>query len=197
MVLVRDSGGEGGAPGEKRLNAYLVADSGLDVGEVRAFLRERLPDYMVPGGFLVLDALPLSSNGKVDRRALPSLEHEAPASRREYVAPRTEIEEALATICGEAPGSREARGPRRLFELGGDSLMAIRAIFRIRKAVGVELQVRSFFDAPTMRAWPRASRSCSSTRSKSCRTRKCTSCCKPTRRGYFERHRRPAGQALG
>jgi amino acid adenylation domain-containing protein len=151
VVLVRDGGGgEGGAPGEKRLNAYLVADSGLDVGEVRAFLRERLPDYMVPGGFLVLDALPLTPNGKVDRRALPSMEHEQPASRREYVAPRTEIEEALATICAEALGVEKLGIYDDFFELGGDSLMAIRAIFRIRKAVGVELQVRSFFDAPTI-----------------------------------------------
>jgi acyl-coenzyme A synthetase/AMP-(fatty) acid ligase/acyl carrier protein len=146
VVLVRD----GGTPGEKRLNAYVVADPGLDLGEVRAFLRQRLPDYMVPGGFLVLDSLPLTPNGKVDRRALPSMEQEEPATRREYVAPRTEIEEALATICAEALGVEKLGVHDDFFELGGDSLMAIRAIFRIRKAVGVELQVRSFFDAPTI-----------------------------------------------
>ncbi|HKI03180.1 MAG TPA: phosphopantetheine-binding protein, partial [Thermoanaerobaculia bacterium] len=142
----------GTAPGEKRLNAYVVADSaaGLDVGAMRAFLKDRLPEYMVPAGFLFLEALPLTPNGKVDRRALPSIDHEKPAGRGEYVAPRTEIEEALANICGEALGVEKLGIHDDFFELGGDSLMAIRAIFRIRKAVGVELQVRSFFDAPTV-----------------------------------------------
>ncbi len=78
------------------------------------------------------------------------MEHEQPASRREFVAPRTEIEEALAAICAEALGVEKLGVHDDFFELGGDSLMAIRAIFRIRKAVGVELQVRSFFDAPTV-----------------------------------------------
>ncbi len=151
VVLVRD-GGSAGAPGEKRLSAYVVFEPGLavEINDLRAYLRERLPDYMVPSGFLVLDALPLSSNGKVDRRALPAMEHEQPAARREYVAPRTEIEEALAIICAEALGVEKLGVHDDFFELGGDSLMAIRAIFRIRKAVGVELQVRSFFDAPTV-----------------------------------------------
>ncbi|MEA2604527.1 MAG: hypothetical protein QOF89_5519 [Acidobacteriota bacterium] len=148
VVLARD----GGAPGEKRLNGYVVAEPGesLDVGELRTFLRERLPDYMVPAGFLVLDSLPLTPNGKVDRRALPALDQEKSAGRGEYVAPRTEIEEALAAIFGEALGVEKLGIHDDFFERGGDSLMAVRAIFRIRKAVGVELQVRSFFDAPTV-----------------------------------------------
>jgi acyl carrier protein len=122
----------------------------LEVAGLRAFLKDRLPEYMVPAGFLFLDALPLTSNGKVDRRALPAIEHDKPQGRREYVAPRTEIEEALATICAEALSVEKLGIHDDFFELGGDSLMAIRAIFRIRKAVGVELQVRSFFDAPTV-----------------------------------------------
>jgi len=154
VVLVRDGGGPGmaGAPGEKRLTAYVVFEPGaaVEINDLRAFLRELLPDYMVPGSFLVLDALPLTPNGKVDRRALPAMEQEAPASRREYVAPRTEIEETLATLCAEALGVEKLGVYDDFFELGGDSLMAIRAIFRIRKAVGVELQVRSFFDSPTV-----------------------------------------------
>ncbi len=150
VVLARD----GGAPGEKRLAAYLVAEPGaaLDAGELRAWLRERLPDYMVPAGFLFLESLPLTANGKVDRRALPALEHEKPQPRREYVAPETEIEKVLASLCGAALGVDRLGLHDDFFELGGDSLMAIRVIFQIRSEVGVELPVRSFFDAPTVAA---------------------------------------------
>jgi acyl-coenzyme A synthetase/AMP-(fatty) acid ligase/acyl carrier protein len=152
-VLARD----GGAPGEKRLSAYVVAapeDGGGDLDEaaLRSFLRERLPDYMIPAGFLFLPALPLTANGKVDRRALPVFDQEAVHSRQEYVAPRTEIEEALAAICAEILGVEKLGIHHDFFAMGGDSLMAIRAIFRIRKAVGVELEVRSFFDSPTVAA---------------------------------------------
>jgi acyl carrier protein len=143
---------EGGGPGEKRLSAYVVAgpETDLDAAALRGFLKERLPDYMVPAGFLFLDVLPLTANGKVDRRALPVFDQEAVRSRREYVAPRTESEEALAAICAEILGVEKLGIHEDFFEMGGDSLLAIRAIFRIRKAVGVELEVRSFFDAPTV-----------------------------------------------
>jgi amino acid adenylation domain-containing protein len=147
-VVARD----GGVPGEKRLNAYVVAepDSGLEQAALRSFLRERLPDYMVPAGFLFLDALPLTANGKVDRRALPVFDQEAVKSRREYVAPRTEIEEALAIVFAEVLGVEKMGIHDDFFEMGGDSLMAIRSLFRIRKAVGVDLPVKSFFDTPTV-----------------------------------------------
>ncbi|HSG38293.1 MAG TPA: amino acid adenylation domain-containing protein, partial [Thermoanaerobaculia bacterium] len=152
---VRDSvvmAREGGVPGEKRLSAYVVAepDSGLDVAALRAFLRDRLPEYMVPAGFLFLDALPLTANGKVDRRALPVFDQDAFHARREYVAPRTEIEESLTAIFADVLGVEKLGVHDDFFEAGGDSLMAIRALFRIRKAVGVELPVRSFFDSPTV-----------------------------------------------
>ncbi|HEX3556708.1 MAG TPA: amino acid adenylation domain-containing protein [Thermoanaerobaculia bacterium] len=150
VVLAR----EGGAPGEKRLASYVIAEPGtvLDDGELRAYLRERLPDYMVPSGFLVLESLPLTANGKVDRRALPALEHEKPQPRREYAAPETEVEKALASLCGAALGVDRLGLHDDFFELGGDSLMAIRAIFQIRADLGVELPVRSFFDAPNVAA---------------------------------------------
>jgi amino acid adenylation domain-containing protein len=148
VVVARD----GGAPGEKRLSAYVVAEpeSGLDAAALRAFLGDRVPDYMVPAGFHFLDSLPLTPNGKVDRRALPAFDQESVRSRREYVAPRTEIEEAVANICAEALGVEKLGIYDDFFEMGGDSLMAIRAIFRVRKEVGVDLEVRSFFDAPTV-----------------------------------------------
>jgi acyl carrier protein len=147
-VVVRD----GGAPGEKRLASYVVAESGaaVETAELRAYLREQLPDYMIPSAFLFIESLPLTANGKVDRRALPALEPETSPQRREYAAPETEIEKALAEICGAALGVEQLGLHDDFFELGGDSLMAIRAIFQIRAAVGVELPVRSFFDAPTV-----------------------------------------------
>ncbi|HEX4494600.1 MAG TPA: amino acid adenylation domain-containing protein [Thermoanaerobaculia bacterium] len=152
VVMARD----GQTPGEKRLSAYIVADpeaapeAELDTAALRAFLKEQLPDYMIPAGFLFLENLPLTSNGKVDRRALPVFDQESARSRREYVAPRTEIEEALADICAETLGVEKLGIHDDFFEMGGDSLMAIRAIFRIRKALGVELPVRSFFEIPTI-----------------------------------------------
>ncbi len=146
--------GKDNAPGEKRLAAYVLAQAGgppPDPIELRAHLRAELPEYMVPSSFTVLGAFPLSSNGKVDRKALPALA--APAAEREarpYEAPRTEVEAALATLCGEALGVEKLGVHDDFFALGGDSLMAIRAVFRIRKAVGVELPVRVFFERPNV-----------------------------------------------
>ncbi|HXU31202.1 MAG TPA: amino acid adenylation domain-containing protein [Thermoanaerobaculia bacterium] len=155
IALTASPGREGGGvPGEKRLVAYLLAEPGAsppDVGDLRGHLRAQLPEYMVPASFHVLDAFPLSSNGKVDRKALPALA--APAAEREvrpYEAPRTEVEAALATICSEALGVEKLGVHDDFFALGGDSLMAIRAVFRIRKAVGVELPVRVFFERPNV-----------------------------------------------
>ncbi|HVT61657.1 MAG TPA: amino acid adenylation domain-containing protein [Thermoanaerobaculia bacterium] len=149
----------GDAPGDKRLAAYVVAaaSSGAPAspavpaaGELRAFLRQSLPDYMVPASFQLLVALPLTGNGKIDRRALPAPGKQPAEAARDYAAPRTDVETALAAICGEALGVERLGIHDDFFELGGDSLMAVRAIFRIRKTVGVELPVRSFFDAPTV-----------------------------------------------
>jgi amino acid adenylation domain-containing protein len=143
----------GDRPGEKRLAAYLVAaGTAPAIGELRDFLRRSLPDYMVPASFLALPALPLTANGKVDRRALPHPASRQPEERRHHVAPRNQVETVLAAICGGALGVERLGVDDDLFELGADSLMAVRAIFSIRKAVGVELPVRSFFDTPTVAA---------------------------------------------
>ncbi|HXO42895.1 MAG TPA: phosphopantetheine-binding protein, partial [Thermoanaerobaculia bacterium] len=161
----------GDRPGDKRLAAYVVTGAATPVSppaaatgspatpeppatpeihELREHLRRSLPDYMVPAAFVFLPALPLTANGKVDRQALPRPGQHRPEERRRYVAPRSEVETVLASICGEALGVERLGVDDDFFELGGDSLMAVRAIFRIRKAVGVELPVRSFFDAPTV-----------------------------------------------
>jgi len=153
----------GDRPGDKRLAAYVVTGAAAPAGpvtpeipaapeisELREHLRRSLPDYMVPAAFVFLPALPLTANGKVDRQALPRPGQHRPEERRRYVAPRTQVETVLASICGEALGVERLGVDDDFFELGGDSLMAVRAIFRIRKTVGVELPVRSFFDAPTV-----------------------------------------------
>jgi amino acid adenylation domain-containing protein len=160
----------GDRPGDKRLAAYVVIGAAAavsplpetgslvtpdpqatpEINELREHLRRSLPDYMVPAAFVFLPALPLTANGKVDRQALPRPGQRRPEERRRYVAPRSQVETVLATICGEALGVERLGVDDDFFELGGDSLMAVRAIFRIRKAVGVELPVRSFFDAPTV-----------------------------------------------
>jgi amino acid adenylation domain-containing protein len=146
-VVVREEGGE------KRLFAYVSSRPGSEppaIPELRAHLRERLPEYMVPAGFLVLSELPLNSNGKVDRRALPVFEIAAAA--RPVSLPRTPAEEVMAGIWAEVLGIDAARIDLRdsFFELGGHSLLATRLISRVREAFGVELPVKAVFDAPTV-----------------------------------------------
>ncbi|MBV9774031.1 MAG: amino acid adenylation domain-containing protein, partial [Gemmatimonadetes bacterium] len=137
------------APGGARLVAYLTAEGAADPapGELRAHLAERLPEYMVPSAFVTLDALPLTSNGKVDRRALPAPDA---APLTEYVAPRTPTEERLAEIWAEVLGVERVGVHDHFFELGGHSLMATRVVARVREAPGVELPLRVVFEHPTL-----------------------------------------------
>ncbi|MFE7463342.1 amino acid adenylation domain-containing protein, partial [Streptomyces sp. NPDC057499] len=136
-------------PGVKRLVAYLVAADGgdLDSGAVRVHASALLPEYMVPSAFVVLDELPLTVNGKVDRKALP-----APASEaaEEYVAPRTAAEETLAGIWADVLGLEQVGVHDDFFALGGDSIAALRAIGRVRAALGGDLSSRTLFDHPTV-----------------------------------------------
>ena len=141
--------------GEKRLVAYLIptsdsVDEAPTADDLREHLRERLPEYMVPAFFLPLETWPLTPNGKLDRKALPSPEADTAGTKREYVAPETETEELLVTICSELLGVEKLGVHDDFFELGGDSLMATRLIFQIRKEYEVDLPVRAFFEAPTV-----------------------------------------------
>ncbi|TDC44700.1 amino acid adenylation domain-containing protein, partial [Actinomadura sp. KC345] len=129
--------------GDKRLAAYLVGP-GIDVAEVRRYAAERLPDHMVPA-FTVLDALPLTVNGKLDRAALPAPGTGASVSR----APRSPREEMLCGLFAEILGVPRAGVDDAFFDLGGDSLTATRLVSRIRSVLGVELPVRALFEAPT------------------------------------------------
>jgi amino acid adenylation domain-containing protein len=137
------------APGERRLVAYVVpGDAAPDAAGLRAHLRERLPEYMVPGAFVMLEALPLTPSGKLDRRALPAPEHATAEERR--VAPRTPVEELLAGIWAEILRLETVGVTDSFFELGGHSLMAIRVVSRVRESLGVELPLRVLFEAPTV-----------------------------------------------
>ena len=135
--------------GERRLAAYVVAPGGEpSVLELRAFLARTLPDYMLPESVVVLAALPLTSNGKVDRRALP--EPELPARPLASVPPRTPAEEVIANVWSEVLGIQRVGIHENFFEVGGHSLLATRVISRLREAFAIDLPVRRMFEAPTV-----------------------------------------------
>ncbi|GMT96872.1 hypothetical protein KH5H1_09910 [Corallococcus caeni] len=137
-------------PGDKRLVAYVVAPESLDVAELRSFLKQRLPDYMVPSVVGRLDALPLTSNGKVDRKALPH-----PSTFQTHARtrpPRTDTERLLATLWEEVLQTGTVGAEDHFFDLGGSSLSATQVLSRIRRAFQVELSIADFFAAPTVEA---------------------------------------------
>jgi amino acid adenylation domain-containing protein len=136
---------------EKTLAAYVVPAAGgeVEAGELRHFLRAKLPAYMVPATFLVLAELPLTANGKVDRRALP-LPGAGPSLRREYVPPRTPVEQELARIFAEVLKADRVGIHDHFFEEGGNSLKAVLLISRARKAFDVELPLARLFENPTI-----------------------------------------------
>jgi amino acid adenylation domain-containing protein len=143
-VVARDE-----ASGERRLVAYLVGrkqERPASASELRAHLRERVPDYMVPSAFVALDKLPLTPNGKLDRKALPAPEPSADAAQA-YVAPRTPTEELVAGVYAEVLGVERVGVEDDFFELGGHSLLATRVVSRVREALGVELPLRALFES--------------------------------------------------
>ncbi|RCJ25078.1 hypothetical protein A6770_28095 [Nostoc minutum NIES-26] len=138
-------------PGNKRLVAYIVPQpkQTLKVSEVRSFLKEKLPEYMVPSAIVILDALPLSANRKLDRRALPAPDLHSQLSDQ-YVAPRNPIEEILAVIWAQVLKVELVGICDNFFELGGHSLLATQLVSRVRSSLNVELPLRSLFAAPTV-----------------------------------------------
>ncbi len=140
-VIVRED-----TPGEHRLVAYVVGTAGTDA--LPTYLRQSLPEYMVPTAFVVMEQLPLTPNGKLDVKALPTPDR---APREEsYVAPHTPVEEALAGIWGEVLGVERVGIHEGFFELGGHSLLAMRVVSRVREAYGVELPLAALFRHTTI-----------------------------------------------
>ncbi|MGH3779569.1 MAG: condensation domain-containing protein, partial [Pseudonocardiaceae bacterium] len=137
--------------GHKRLIAYVVptADEVVDPAGLRVFLRQILPEYMVPSVFVTLDEFPLTPNGKRDRRALPAPDWNAIPSA-DYIPPHTDVERALAQTWSEVLDVKKIGVEDNFFELGGDSLLSFRVLSRICTTFGVNLPARAVFDAPTV-----------------------------------------------
>jgi amino acid adenylation domain-containing protein len=147
VVTVRED-----ASGAKRLVAYIVPDpqQAYTISDFHTFLRERLPDYMVPSAFVALDAFPLNANGKVDRRALPAPDAVRPELEQTFAAPRNPVEEILAQIWSEVLQIERIGIHDNFFELGGHSLLATQVISRLRNAINLDVALRSLFENPTI-----------------------------------------------
>jgi amino acid adenylation domain-containing protein len=147
VVLAREAGG-----GDKQLVAYVVVDegAGASVNEMREGLKRKLPEYMVPGAFVMMERLPLTENGKVDRRALPAPDRNRDGLEQEYIAPRTEDEESLAGIFSEILRVDKVGVHDNFFELGGHSLLATQVLTRILERFKVEVPLRRLFETPSV-----------------------------------------------
>ena len=138
------------AENQERLVAYVVSQNGTGSSEWREYLQQRLPEYMVPAAFVSLPGLPLTANGKVDRRALPAPEWTRAGVKRAFVAPTTESERVLCAIWSELLGVKEVGVDDNFFELGGDSILSIQIVARAHQA-GLRLTPRHMFAHQTVR----------------------------------------------
>jgi amino acid adenylation domain-containing protein len=147
VVLARED-----VVGDKRIVAYLVthAPEQISLSDIRRFLRDKLPEYMVPSSLVTLKTLPLTPNGKVDRDALPAPGLGRAGIEEVYLAPRTALEEVIAAIWAETIGIERVGVHDNFFELGGHSLLATQVISRIRDEFEVELPVRLLFEGMTV-----------------------------------------------
>jgi amino acid adenylation domain-containing protein len=146
VVIVRED-----IPGDKRLIAYIIpeAQATLSPSELREFLKQKLPDYMIPSAFVQLDKFPLTPNGKINRRALPAPNWEE-IDRKTFVVPRTEIEVKIAEIWSQVLDVKNMGVDDNFFDLGGHSLLATQVISRLFQVFGVKLSFISFFTTPTI-----------------------------------------------
>jgi hypothetical protein len=147
VVLARQD-----VPGDVRLVAYVVSSVQLPpgIGELREYLKGKLPGYMVPAAFVQLEALPLTPNGKVDRRNLPAPEW-ASQSEAVYVAPQNELQTVIAGIWGELLGVDRVGVDDSFFDLGGHSLLIVQAHRRLSEVTDRELSITDMFRFPTVR----------------------------------------------
>ena len=146
VVIVRED-----IPGDKRLVAYIVPQQEQpQSSELRSLLQERLPNYMVPSAFVFLDTMPLTPNGKVDRRALPAPDTSNIQLETNFVPPSNPTEEILATIWADVLGIEQVGIHDNFFELGGNSLLATQVTSRCRQAFSVEMSIQLLFENPTI-----------------------------------------------
>ncbi|HET6977265.1 MAG TPA: amino acid adenylation domain-containing protein [Pyrinomonadaceae bacterium] len=148
VVMVRET-----TPGLKRLVAYVVVENGsapVTSSELSSYLAERLPEYMVPSAFVYLEAMPLTSNGKTDRHALPMPDFSRSDMDQDFVGARTPVEELLLSVWRELLGVEQIGIEDDFFELGGHSLLATQLMSRMRNAFGVEVPLRQLFEGPTV-----------------------------------------------
>ena len=146
VAIVRED-----SPGNQHLVAYVVPNQqpSVTVSELRNFLKEKLPDYMVPSAFVMLPSLPLTPNGKIDKRALPMPDIELSLADS-FVPPRTPTEEILANLWGEVLNLKLVGIHNNFFELGGHSLLATQVMSRLRSLFGLDLPLRCLFESPTV-----------------------------------------------
>jgi len=149
VVVARQAGS-----GDTRLVAYVVPadpEAPPSTADLRAYLRGLLPEYMIPGTFMIIEAMPLSPNGKVDRRVLPAPELHNRSDRQPFVAPTTPLEQVLVDIWSDVLGVPVERVSihDNFFELGGHSLLATQIVSRVRELLQVELPLRALFESPT------------------------------------------------
>src|SRR5439155_11074063 len=140
-------------PDHKLIAAYLVTRSGqaLSSAELRSFLRDRLPAYMIPAAFVFLEKLPRTPNGKIDRRSLPAPDHAAVESHSQREEqPFNEVEKTLADIWRQVSGLESVGRHDNFFDLGGHSILITQIIARCRNTLGIELTLRNFFESPTI-----------------------------------------------
>ncbi|MEM9216705.1 MAG: amino acid adenylation domain-containing protein [Cyanobacteria bacterium P01_F01_bin.150] len=142
---------QGNTPGDQQLVAYVVGNT-PNLNALRPFLKQQLPDYMVPSAFVVLESLPLTANGKVDRRALPAPEEYGTAESDRFIPPRTALELQLAQIWTDVLNTNRLGVQDNFFDLGGHSLLAVRLMAQVEKALGIGLPLTTLFTDPTIEA---------------------------------------------
>ncbi|NEU73789.1 non-ribosomal peptide synthetase [Hassallia byssoidea VB512170] len=139
-------------PGDRRLVAYIVPHQEQipTISDLRSFLKQKLPEFMVPSAFVVLDTLPLTPNGKVNRKALPDPESAQPELEKTFVAPRTPTEEALAEIWTQVLRLELVGVNDNFFDLGGHSLTATQLVFRVQNTFKIKLSLHALLETPTV-----------------------------------------------
>jgi len=153
VVLARED-----TPGDMRLVGYLglnpqrSPDQALPLSELRSYLKEKLPDYMVPAVFVTVDAFPLTPNGKVDRKALPAPKVAAAAPRANHVAPRSEVERKIAAIWQAVLGVEAVGVTDSFFDLGGHSLLIVQVHNQLRRSFDTNITIAQMFQYPTVEA---------------------------------------------